>query len=219
MTIILVANQKGGVGKSTVASNLAVVLAQKTRDVLLLDADRQTSANEWWVERQSASPDLHKIQCLHKYGEIDGPLEDLNSRYEYVVVDVAGRDSDEMRSAMTVADVILMPFKPSAVDLATLHNMAQIIRSANRVNPKLIAYAFISIAPTNAKLHEIEKAQEAISEYPEMRLLKTIIYDRKVYRDAMAVGVGVTELKGKADSEIASRAEMKALVEEVVNGL
>lgn len=219
MTIILVANQKGGVGKSTIATNLAVVLAQKARDALLLDADRQTSANEWWVERQNLQQDLPKINCLHKYGEIDLPLEDLNSRYEYIVVDVAGRDSDEMRSAMTVADVILMPYKPSAVDLATLHNMSAIIRSASRVNPKLIPYAFISIAPTNSKLREIEQAKDAIQGYPEMRLLKTIIYDRKVYRDAMAEGLGVTELKGKADSELASRREIKELVEEVLSGL
>jgi chromosome partitioning protein len=123
-----------------------------------------------------------------------------------------------MRSAMAVCDLLLMPFKPSQVDLNTLHNMSYIVKNSRRVNPKIEPYAFLSIAPTNSKIKEIELAKEAILNYPEILMLSSIIYDRKVYRDAMAEGLGVTEMLGRTDSEISSRREILDLVSEVTNG-
>ena len=121
---------------------------------------------------------------------------------------------------MTVPGVVmLMPYKPSSVDMDTLEHMSEIIQFSRRaVNKTLIAYAFLSIAPTNAQVRETEMAREAILQYPEMTLLSTVIHDRKTYRDAFAVGLGVVELTGKSDSEIKARAETAALVEEILHG-
>ena len=220
MPIILVANQKGGTSKSTTAVNFAAYLANKSWDVLLLDADRQPSVSGWWAERKLSHPDAPKIHSLRQYDDLYEPLLDLESRYTYVVVDCAGRDSVEMRSAMTVPGVVmLMPFKPSSVDMDTLEHMSEIIHlSRRRVNRNLIAHAFLSIAPTNSQIKETEMAREAILQYPEISLLDTVIHDRKTYRDAFAIGLGVVELKGKSDSEVKARQEITALVEEVLHG-
>ena len=216
--IFLCASRKGGVGKTTITANLSCSLARQARDVLILDADRQASANTWWAERTLSHPEAPKIQCLHKYGNIDTTLEDLSSRYENIVVDCAGKESEEMRSAMVVADVLLIPFSTSSVDLDTLPYMAQLIRQSARVNPRLKVFAFINMAPTNAKSAEIENAKQLIKQYPEMQLLNTVISYRKVYRDAMSVGLGVIELNGKSDSEVAARKEITSLVEEITHG-
>lgn len=67
--IALIAAQKGGCGLTALAINIATELAIKGRDVILVDADRQSSSSEWWSERKS-NPALPKSACVDKYGEI-----------------------------------------------------------------------------------------------------------------------------------------------------
>jgi len=216
--IILIASQKGGVGKSTLATNFVSVLSQQNKDVLLLDADRQNTSSEWETERRLLHSDAKRIACVQKYGAIDDTLDDLAKRYEYVIVDAAGRDSEEMRTAMLVCDIVLMPFRPSQADLNTLPTMNEFVRNSRRINPKMIANAVINIAPTNSRIKEIEQSLMLLNGFTDIDLLKTIIYDRKVYRDAYSEGLGVVEMNGRSDSEIASRNEMLALVKEVIHG-
>jgi chromosome partitioning protein len=216
--IILISNQKGGVGKSTIATNFSAVLAQQGKDVLILDADRQLSASRWAHERKLTQDKAPKIVCVQQSGSIDDVLEDLAKRYEYVIVDAAGRDSEEMRSALSVCDIALFPFRPSQLDLDTLPTMDALVRQFRRVNPKIVANAVLSIAPTNTKIKEIEQSIMAIGGCSEIALLDTIIHDRKIYRDAYSEGLGVVEMSGRSDSEIASRKESLALVAEVLSG-
>jgi chromosome partitioning protein len=218
MTIILIGQTKGGCGKSTVAVQIAVTLAQQGKDCLLLDADRQTSVSEWWAERQLNHPNHPKIHCMQKYGDIEESLHDLSLRYQYVVVDVAGRDSEELRSAMMSADTLLIPIKPSAIDNNALNNMMYLVQKALVRNKKLTVYGFLSIAPTTAKGQEITQARQAISEYPDILLLNALLSDRKIFRDTFADGLGVTETNGRAESDIRARAEVIALAVEVLHG-
>ena len=107
--IILFAGQKGGSGKSTLASNSAAWLARKGKDVMLVDADRQGTCSRWSEYREEDS-NLPVVQCVQKYERITKALKDLDSRYEYVICDVAGRDSTEMRSASWR---LILPLFPS----------------------------------------------------------------------------------------------------------
>ncbi len=208
--IILFAGQKGGSGKSTLASNAAAWLASQGKDVVLVDADRQGTCSRWAEYREEAG-NLPVVHCIQKYDRITNTLKDLDSRYGYVVCDVAGRDSQEMRSAFLAADVAVIPFRPSQADLDTLPHVAEIVSAAADLNPELTCRAVLSLAPTNPVINEAEQATTFLKEYPEFTQTKTIIRDRKVYRDAMSEGKGVTEM-GNAKA----RAELKALMQEVV---
>ena len=106
--IILVGNQKGGVGKSTIACSIAVALANDDQDVLLVDADKQLTTTAWSETRRMDHPKLDTINSIQKTGDVSLTLKDLVTRYQYVVVDVSGRDSVELRSAMTVCHLLLM---------------------------------------------------------------------------------------------------------------
>lgn len=212
--IILVGSTKGGAGKSTAVTNLATVLAHQKKEVLLFDADRQPTSSEWETERRLNQLESPKITCVQRYGDIDSTIQELSEKYANIVIDVAGRDSDEFRSALTVADVVLVPIRPSQADLNAFHSTVRLIVQARRINPKLMAYCFLNQAPTNAKGKEIELAKEFISDYPEIKMLSTNVYDRKVYRDALSEGLGVIEMLGKSDSEKSARSEILALVEE-----
>lgn len=209
--IILFAGQKGGCGKSTLASNAAAWLANKGHDVMLVDADRQGTCARWSEYREEDNR-LAIVQCVQKYERITKALKDLNSRYEYVICDVAGRDSTEMRSAFLAANVAIIPFRPSQADLDTLPHVADIVSAAADLNPDLSCYAVLSMAPTNPVINEAREAAEFLKEYPEFKTMKTIIRDRKAYRDALSEGKGVCELGNDK-----ARAEMNELMNEVLS--
>ena len=208
--IILIGSQKGGCGKSTTAVNICADLAKKGKDVVLVDADRQCTAANWALDRAS-NDNLATVHCVQKYENIRDTLIDLDKRYEYVVVDAAGRDSRELRTGMTAAHILLVPFRPSQPDLDTLPNLREIIVTAKDLNPELVVYGLITMAPTNPVIHETEEAKEYLQDYPEINLLNTIIRDRKVYRDAMSDGLGVVEMTNPKATE-----EIQGLIKEVL---
>ncbi len=208
--IILIGSQKGGCGKSTTAVNISAELAGQGHDVVLVDADRQCTAANWAMDR-AENVKLAKVHCVQKYDNIRDTLLDLNTRYEYVVVDAAGRDSREIRTGMTAAHILIVPFRPSQPDLDTLPNMQEIIIQAKDLNPNLKVYGLITMAPTNPIIHEEADARECLIDYPEIKLLSTMIRDRKVYRDAMSDGLSVVEMDNPK-----AKAEIKKLVEEIL---
>ncbi len=216
--IILVAAQKGGVGKSTTAVNIAAVLAQQGETPLLFDADEQPTATNWCIERNITYPTFPKIIYRQDYGDIDYIFNEITDQYTHIIVDAAGHDSVEMRAAMSVCDILLIPFKPSQADLDTLTHMAKVVSKAKLVNDNLKAYAFLSIAPTNSKRKEIEQSKAAINEFSEISLLNTVIHDRAVYIASISDGLGVVEMQGKSSSEIKAKEEMFSLVKEMLNG-
>lgn len=208
--IILIGSQKGGCGKSTTAVNISAELAGREHDVVLVDADRQCTAANWAMDRVE-NPALAKVHCVQKYENIRDTLLDLDQRYEYVIVDAAGRDSRELRTGMTAAHILVVPFRPSQPDLDTLPNMQEIIIQAKDLNPGLKVYGLITMAPTNPIIHEEADARECLNDYPEIKLLSTMIRDRKVYRDAMSDGLGVVEMDNPK-----AKMEIKKLVEEIL---
>lgn len=205
--IILIASQKGGCGKSTIAVNLSAWLANQNRDVVLVDSDRQsTSAN--WANDRIENVNLKKVNCVQKYDNIRDTLLDLAKRYEFVVVDAAGRDSREMRTGLLASDILVVPFRCSQPDLDTLPYMKRVITEALDINQSMRVYGLLTIAPTNPVINEVNESKEYFSDFPELKLLNSVICDRKVYRDVMSYGIGVSELDNeKAIDEINSLAE------------
>jgi chromosome partitioning protein len=210
--IVLIGSQKGGCGKSTTAVNICAYLAKNGHDIVLVDADRQCTAANWAMDR-SVKKDLPVVNCVQKYENIRETLLDLDKRYEYVIVDAAGRDSRELRTGMTAANILLVPFRPSQPDLDTLPNLQQIITQAKDLNPDLKVYGLITMAPTNPVVQEAEEAREYLQDYPEIQLLNTIIRDRKIYRDAQSEGLGVVEMDNPKATE-----EITSLMKEIFNG-
>jgi len=202
--IVLVGGEKGGTGKSTLATNLCAHLAVAGQDVLLLDADRQsTSAN--WVAERSQHPELPAVHCVQRYGNLFHAVHDLRTRYAHLVIDAGGRDSEELRSAMVLADKLYSPAKASQSDLWTIEHLARLVDLARGFNPRLEACVLISMAPTNPRINEEREAAEMLAEFSErLAISRHVTRERKAYRDAMGQGRGVIEMTDdKAANEIA----------------
>src|SRR5512143_1309207 len=210
--IVLFGGEKGGTGKSTLATNLAAWLSRQGRDVLLVDTDRQrTAAN--WVDRRNLLPDAPTIHCAERHGNVFHALRDLASRYEEVIVDAGGRDSEELRTGLVAAHVVYVPIKASQPDLETSVHMNELIHLARGMNSTLVARIIICMAPTNPSIRETAEAQAVLTELSALTPSAVTICERKVYRDAIAEGRGVCEL----DNEKA-KAEVQALINEIYGG-
>jgi len=209
---ILIGSQKGGCGKSTISTNLAAALAVMGKDVILIDADQQGSSTNWYLDR-SKNKDLAKVNSIQKFEDIRPAVEDLSERYDVVIIDAAGRDSVELRTGMMVADMLIMPIRPSQFDLDTVPNVLDIYKNAKVFNKNLKFYSVITMGPTNPIVNESRDAECFFDQFEEIKLLRTIVRDRKVYRDAICgEGRGVVEM-----SNVKAKREIEELLKEVVN--
>ena len=207
--ILLLGGEKGGTGKSTLATNLAAWLALQGRDVILVDTDVQrTAAN--WVDRRNLLSGVPAVHCTERRGNVFHALRDLAKRYEEVIVDAGGRDSEELRTALVATQKVYVPLKASQPDLETSLHMNELVQLAQGMNPALEARVLISMAPTNPSIKETTEAQALLRELSVLTPSTVTISERKVYRDAMTEGRGAYEL----DNDKA-RAEITALAREI----
>ena len=191
--IICVANRKGGVGKTTLATNLAVALNNKGKSILI-DADEQQSAFKWANQRDD-------IECITIHSDLLEKLEQLDKEYEYILIDVAGRDSTIFREALLVSDTLIVPTQPSLLDLQVLDYMQEKVKTAKQTNKNLKAYVLINRAAVRTT--ELKDAIEFIAEFDQFKLLKTVLFERKQFRDAIVESKSVTEMNAsKAKDEL-----------------
>jgi chromosome partitioning protein len=210
--IILLGSYKGGCGKSTLATSLAALLADNGGDVVLVDADVQSTASVWAQDRETL-PKQKPVACVQKYENIRQTLLDLDKRYSHVVVDCAGHDSKELRTGMTAAHIMLSPFRPSQPDLDTAPKLAALVDQAREINESLKVFAVLTMCPSNPSITEIQDARAYLERTKGITVINPCIFDRKVYRDAICGGLGVSEMGNtKAKNEI------KAVLEAMTNG-
>lgn len=201
--ILLIGGEKGGTGKSTIATNIAVNLAHQQQEVVIIDCDPQGTATKWLARRNKLFPDLPKVFSIQKTGDIYDTSIDMSNRYKYVIIDAGGRDSEELRTAMVACNKMYIPLKASQPDIETSNHIIQLIKLAKALNPKLLAFTMISMAPTNHVLKEDQEAILLLSKLNIAKVSNIIIRERKVYRDAIADGKGVMEYENiKAKNEI-----------------
>lgn len=193
--IILCGGEKGGAAKTTIATNVASILANMGRDVLLVDTDPQGSASDW-ASTRAGQEGVARVGAVQKFGKgLISEVKDLASRYDDVILDAGGRDSAELRASLAVADVAVLPFQPSHFDLWTVNRAAELIETARGFNPELVVIAVISRASTHAVANDTTDAKELLADYPTMILANAVLRDRVAFRRAAGLGLGVVESK------------------------
>src|SRR5215210_3810571 len=132
--ILTVGNIKGGVGKTTLAVNIAIARSLEGRDVLLIDVDSQRSALDFTNLRteQLGKPGYTAVAL--DGADMRAQVRQLAPKYDDIVIDAGGRDSGSLRAALLVSDVVLIPVLPRSLDLWAIEQVATLVKDARITN-------------------------------------------------------------------------------------
>ena len=194
MKTIVLANQKGGVGKTTLAAHIAVA-AERAGDgpCVLIDTDPQASLAAWWNGREVETPAFAPMTLK----ELASKLEALGQAgYSYAFIDTPPAITESIRAVVAQADFVLIPTRPSPHDLRAVGRTVELILAAQR------PFAFaVTQAKPNSRL--TVQAMAALSEHGVVA--PAIVHDRVDYAASMIDGRTVLEIdpKGRSAAEIA----------------
>lgn len=204
MTIVAVLNTKGGVGKTTIALNLAIGRALHGRNVLAVDGDRQGSLLTALANRGEREPAIAVAQYVDGQALRQQVLR-AASHYDDIVIDAGGRDNSALRAALLLADKVITPFLPRSFDVWSLDDMNTLLIEACAIK-EVDAYALLSMADARGSDNEV--ASQAVP--AGMQLMPVSLGRRKVFADAGGAGLSVLELAAARDHK--ATAEMQALL-------
>jgi chromosome partitioning protein len=194
MPTIAIISQKGGAGKTTLALHLAAAAQEAGRVALVIDTDPQATASQWASWRQDAPPEV-----------IDSPPPRLAAKVaaakgqgaDTIVIDTPPHADSAARAAVEIADLVLIPCRPSAFDLAAIQTSAKLVQLLRKP-------AFVVFTAGNPNAPRVyAEAGELVAGYGTPSC-PVVIPDRAAYRHASAEGRTVMELEpaGKAADEI-----------------
>lgn len=201
-------NQKGGVGKTTLAVHLATAFSRQGAKVLLLDADPQGSSLDWAAVRPSAAtfpvvglprPTLHR--------DISSLLPD----YDLIVIDGPPRVNELARSAVMASDLVLIPVQPSPYDIWAAKEIVDIIRDAGVFKESLKSAFVINRKIVNTAIGRDVSA--ALGDY-DLPVLESQLCQRVAFAESAAAGLTVIE----TDPESLAAREVESLMEEINRG-
>lgn len=192
--IVVVGGIKGGSGKTTVATNLAVMQSLAGRDTLLVDADDQETSTDFTALRNESMPQGAGYTSIKLTGAaVRTETQQLAPKYDDIIIDTGGRDTSSQRAALTIADIVLIPFVPRSFDVWTLERIGNLVDEMRAANPELKAYTFINRADPRGQ--DNDAAAEVLQETEALTFIDTPLGARKAYSNAAAHGLAVVELK------------------------
>ncbi|HOY21668.1 MAG TPA: ParA family partition ATPase [Cellvibrio sp.] len=195
--IISVLNQKGGAGKTTLATNIAAALQQQGGRVLLVDSDPQGSARDW-----KAANEKNPLAVIG----LDRPslAKDINlfvKDFDVIVIDGAPQIREMAAAAIRIADVILIPVQPSPYDIWATSELIELIKTRQTVCDGKPQSAFV-VSRAIKNTHLSKEVFEALSHY-SMKVFESCTTQRVIYANSAAEGLSVIDASDeKAKSEI-----------------
>lgn len=192
--ITVIANLKGGSGKSTVAFNLGLWLQMKGQPVVAYDLDPQcTLSDVAEVRREEGyAPPLVVYQTN---SDLD---EQLQIHPGQVLVDVGAANLNAMKLAISVADRVLIPVPPSQPDVWATQRFLKIVDEATMNGKRPDLFTFVNRADTHRQVRESDETEEVLEQLPGISLIPHRLYQRTIYRRSLSEGMGIFELSRRS---------------------
>lgn len=209
-----VSNLKGGVGKTTIAQNLAVCLAHLDYKVCIIDTDTNQNSMEWYDARSEDLPEVVVTSVTDK--GLSKTITKLSESYDFVIIDGTPSLADIATRIILASDLLLIPMLPSAHDFRTLKLFFARYEQALEFRDSIPAYFVLNQYNERVKLDrqimELLKGENA-------ELLKTTLKKRVVYKSAAVDGMGAYEYDDpKAKTEMFELTkEILGIVEKIAN--
>jgi chromosome partitioning protein len=199
MRIIAIAQGKGGVGKTTLATSLAVAAEAQGERVLLLDLDPQGSSLLWSQTRGPSKPPTVIDVAPEKLGEVISAAATLNATL--ILIDTPSRVDALIAAAVRVSDMVVLPANPGLLSLAPLQATAALIETAGKRD---VAVGVVNNVEAGAA--GLSKAKDASAVLADlgMPVAPTIVQHLPQFSAAFDRGLGVTELRspGRAGAQV-----------------
>ncbi len=206
--VIAVANQKGGVGKTTLAMNMAAGLTRRG-SCIVVDADEQRSAT-MWIELSDSQKEF-PAKVVPAEDKIKKQIIQLQTEFDYIVIDCPPEiKSDSTMSAIEISQVLLIPLLPSPMDLWASTRIEELIKRVKQVNPTISAFVVLNqIEPRSAMSRGMDDALQELN----IPVLRHRLRRRASYRTAALEGCSIYDLgyRGQVASE-----EMDNIIDEVL---
>jgi chromosome partitioning protein len=210
-----VVNNKGGVGKSTLAINIAIARALQSRDVWLIDCDptQKSTINAMEVRAQAGIQPTVTLSHFVRGDLLRAQVKHQQEKFDDIIIDCGGTVSGLLLAALTLADVAIAPFQPRTFDVWAMDEFALVVAEARAMRDNLECYAVLNLADPQGK--DNEAAARAVAEIEGIKYLDCPIGRRKAIPDAVAGGLSVLEHK-PVDHK--ARAEILRLVDHIFAG-
>ena len=205
MAIVCLLNQKGGVGKTTLALNLAASFALAGDSVLYVDADPQATALDWSAIRQA--PPLFNLVSMPR-NTLHTQLPTLSANYRWTIIDGPPLAGDVAKSAMLASDLIIIPLQPSGADKWSTEKILNLVTEARFYKPNLNTVMTVNRKTVGTAIGKhFRDGIEA--DYPGFPVLRTEIGQYVAFAEALTTGSTVLELdpKGSAARQIHALAD------------
>lgn len=206
--IIALLNQKGGCGKTTLATHLAADLASPHSGVLLVDADPQGSALDWSQKRVL-------MGLPRRFGVVGLSRETLHQEVpqiarhaQHIIIDGPPRVTALARSAILASDLVVVPVQPSPYDAWACTEIVSLVTEAKIFKPALRAVFVINRRIVGTVIGRDVRA--ALGEYP-LRVLSAVVSQRVLFAECAATG----QLAHELDSKSAAAREIGAFATEI----
>lgn len=204
---IALCNQKGGAGKTTLAVHLAHTIVLAKKRVLLVDADPQGSAGLWAAARDEADPPPFPVIGLAR-DTLHRDLPEIANGYDHVVIDTPPRVSSITRSAILIADLVLIPVKPSSYDVWAAAETVKLVEEAQQFKDTIKAAFLINQKITRSAIGE--EIGSALEDY-KLPVLESSIAQRTLFAESSA-GYSVLELSAKSKASQDVKQLSKAII-------